>query len=143
MLLFCCFFIFLHENLHPGQGEPNSRTLPPCPKEKLCNLLFSYCFQFGESFTRGERLENLSLMKMKDWATQNTRRCAFQRGYSLICDYNCYGISNKYSFLSYETCKIFVKKNNPKFILATTGLPVWTRLDGYKFFSIKLEICQN
>ena len=79
-LLFCCFFIFLHENLHPGQGEPNSRTLPPCPKEKLCTLLFSNFFQFGESFTRGERLENLSLMKMKDWATQNTRRCAFQRG---------------------------------------------------------------
>ena len=79
-LLFCCFFIFLHENLHPGQGEPNSRTLPPCPKEKLSTLLFSNFFQFGESFTRGERLENLSLMKMKDWATQNTRRCAFQRG---------------------------------------------------------------
>ena len=76
-LLFCCFFIFLHENLHPGQGEPNSRTLPPCSKEKLSTLLFSNFFQFGKSFTRGERLENLSLMKMKDWTTQNTRRCAF------------------------------------------------------------------
>ena len=55
-LLFCCFFIFLHENLHPGQGEPNSRTLPPCPKEKLSTLLFSNFFQFGESFT-----------EVKDW----------------------------------------------------------------------------
>ena len=108
----CCFLLLFHfhENLHPGQGEPNSRTLPPCPKEKLCTLLFSYCFQFGESFTRGERLENLSLMKMKDWATQNTRRCAFQRGYSLICDYNCYGISNKCSFYPMRPAKYSLRK---------------------------------
>ena len=73
-------------------------------------FFFQFFFQSGESFTRGERLENLSLMKMKDWATQNTRRCAFQRGYSLICDYNCYGISNKCSFYPMRPAKYSLRK---------------------------------
>ena len=83
-LLFCCFFIFLHENLHPGQGEPNSRTLPPCPKEKLSTLLFSNFFQFGESFTRGERLENLSLIKWKIGRPKTQGGVLFKEGRSEV-----------------------------------------------------------
>ena len=83
LLFGCSMFGFLPTS-ERGQETPTFWPLLPCPEEKLRTLLFSFFFQFGESFTRGERLENLSL-EMKDWTTQNTRQCVFSKRVVVRC----------------------------------------------------------